>query len=49
MAILVILVYSINDSTEEAIRKMIEVSQRLLIMINSQGEGVEVNPKMGEA
>jgi hypothetical protein len=49
MAILVVLVYSINDSTEEAIRKMIEASQRLLIMINSQGEGVEINPIMGEA
>jgi hypothetical protein len=39
------LVYSsIYDSTEEAIRKMIEASQRM-IMINSQvREGVGINP-----
>jgi hypothetical protein len=33
------LIYSIYDSTEEAIQKMIEASQRM-IRINSQGEGI---------
>jgi hypothetical protein len=33
------LVFSIYDSTEVAIQKMIEASQRM-IMINSQGEGM---------
>jgi hypothetical protein len=32
-------VYSINNSTEVAIRKMIEASQRM-ITVNSQGEGM---------
>jgi hypothetical protein len=33
------LVYSIHDPTEVAIEKMIEASQRI-IMVNSQGEGM---------
>jgi hypothetical protein len=33
------LVFSIHDSTEVAIQKMIEASQRM-ITINSQGEGM---------
>jgi hypothetical protein len=33
------LVYSIYDSTEVAIKKMIEASQRM-IRVNSQGEGM---------
>jgi hypothetical protein len=37
------LVYSIYDSTEEAIQKMIEASQRMLKM-NSQGELGGINP-----
>jgi hypothetical protein len=37
------LVYSIYDSTEVAIQKMIEASQRMITM-NSQGEGI--NPDM---
>jgi hypothetical protein len=37
------LVYSIYDSTEEAIQKMIEASQRM-IRINSQGELGGINP-----
>jgi hypothetical protein len=32
------LVYSIYDSTEVAIKKMIEASQRMIITMNSQGE-----------
>jgi hypothetical protein len=45
------LVYSIHDSTEVAIQKMIEASQRIL-EANSQGageareEGWEINPVM---
>jgi hypothetical protein len=37
------LVYSIYDSTEVAIKKMIEASQRM-IMIYSQGEIGGINP-----
>jgi hypothetical protein len=35
------LVYSIHDSTEVAIQKMIEASQRMITMSSSNNEGVE--------
>jgi hypothetical protein len=41
----IIVVYSIEDSTEVAIQKMIDASQRMLD-INSQGELGGINPVM---
>jgi hypothetical protein len=35
------LVFSIHDSTEEAIKKMIEASQRTITMNSQGGEGRE--------
>jgi hypothetical protein len=34
------LVFSIHDSTEVAIQKMIDASQRMITIMNSQGEGI---------
>ena len=34
------LVFSIHDPTEVAIQKMIEVNQRMITIMNSQGEGI---------
>jgi hypothetical protein len=38
------LVFSTHNSTEEAIRKTIEASQRMIIMVNSQREEEGINP-----
>jgi hypothetical protein len=38
------LVYSIYDSTEEAIKKMIEASQRMIMMNSQGGELGGMNP-----